>query len=235
MSIIVNIIRGAVKAVLILALIAIIGVVLVIGVPNLYEFASQSGKITSVEDAAQAAENGSTYDCIIVLGASVLPSGQPSTILADRIDVAVALYNAGVAPKILMSGDDESDNTYDEVANMKRYAINRGVPSEDIFCDHAGINTYDSMYRAYHVFGVKRMAVVTQQYHLYRSLFDASSFHITCIGVPADLHTYAKQMQFSAREVLARVSDMGKVIMRRNATFLSAPVSLNQSGDVTTW
>ncbi len=224
-----------VKAVLIAAGAFVICALLVLAVPNLYEVGSQAGRFRSADEASELAQEQGQYDCILVLGASVLPSGEPSTILADRIDVAVELYNAGVAPKIIMSGDDESENTYDEVNNMKAYAVGKGVPSEDIFCDHAGINTYDSMYRACYVFNVKRMAVVTQTYHLYRALFDAESFGIECIGVSSDLHEYAKQRKFNARELLARASDMVKVLSKQNAAYLSAPVSLDQSGDVTSW
>ncbi|WP_283170112.1 SanA/YdcF family protein [Curtanaerobium respiraculi] len=223
--------RFAAKA----AMVIVVAGALVIAIPNGYEIATQAGKIRTLEQASEQASQGQTYDCIMVLGASVQPDGQPSTILADRIDVAVELYRAGVAPKIVMSGDNLNYNTYDEVGNMKAYAVAQGVPSEDVFCDHAGLNTYDSMYRAFHVFQVNRMAIVTQTYHLYRALYDADRFGITCIGIAADRHEYTKQAQFSMREVFARASDMGKVITNENATILSEPVSLDQSGDVTTW
>ncbi|MBQ9069147.1 MAG: YdcF family protein [Eggerthellaceae bacterium] len=178
-----------------------------------------------------------TYDAIVVLGAAVRPDGTPSPILEDRIRTGVELYQAGVAPKIIMSGDNTSDReTYNEVVNMKNFAVEQlGVPSADVFCDHAGLNTYDSMYRAYHVFGVQRIVVVTQSYHLYRALFDAESFHMQVAGVPSDLRTYAAQPYYDLREVAARVSDYIKVRTRANATILSEPVSLSQSGDVTTW
>lgn len=194
----------------------------------------QRGNIKTIDEVEQA---GEPYDCIVVLGAAVYPDGTPSPILADRIKVGVELYKAGVAPKIIMSGDNTSDReSYNEVVNMKRYAVDvLGATSEDIFCDHAGLNTYDSMYRAYHVFGAKRIVVVTQTYHLYRALFDAESFHVEAVGVPADLNTYVNQLRYDVREVAARVSDTGKVLTNANATVLSEPVSLDQSGDVTTW
>lgn len=208
--------------------------VLVVVVPNVMVVHGQRHKIKTVDELAAS---GESYDCIVVLGAAVRPDGTPSHMLEDRIRVGVELYHAGVAPKIIMSGDNSSDReTYDEVSNMKRFAIEElGVPSEDIFCDHAGLNTYDSMYRAYHVFGVKRMVVVTQRYHLYRSLYDASSFHIEAVGVSANLRTYAQQEFYDAREAAARISDCLKVLTRQNATMLSEPVDLHQSGDVTSW
>ena len=212
----------------------VVGIVLVVAVPNVVVMGSQWQKVRALEDVASS---GETYDCIIVLGAAVQPDGTPSTILADRIQVGVDLYHAGVAPKILMSGDNTSDReTYNEVVNMKAYATDvLGVPTDDVFCDHAGLNTYDSMYRLYHVFGAKRAIVVTQTYHLYRALFDASSFHVEVVGVPSDLHEYTDQDIYDMREVFARISDMGKVITRQEATYLSEPVSLGQSGNVTTW
>ena len=195
-----------VKTVVVVLLLA--AIVVAVG-PNLVDYFGQRGKIKTPEELA-----GEQHDCIIVLGAAVFPDGTPTTILKDRIQVAADLYKAGVAPKIIMSGDNQSDReTYNEVFNMKRYAVEElGVPSEDVFCDHAGLNTYDSMYRAYHVFGAQRIVVVTQTYHLYRALFDAASFHMEAVGVPADLRTYLYQTYYDAREVLARVSDTLKVI-----------------------
>lgn len=208
-------------------------VVGVLGI-NAFLIAGQAGNIRTANNVAQSEE---TYDCIMVLGAAVNPDGTPSTILADRIQVAAELYKAGVAPKIIMSGDNTSDReTYNEVVNMQRYAVEQlGIPEKDIFCDHAGINTYDSAYRLYHVFGVKRAVVVTQTYHLYRALFDMHSFHIEAIGVPSDLHTYVDQQTYDMREAAARVSDAIKVVTRQPSTYLSEPVSLDQPGTVTTW
>lgn len=210
--------------------------------PNFRTIDQLVDEVTHPLDGLPASENvvpqpSGQYDCIMVLGAAVRPDGTPSPILADRIQVAVDLYNAGIAPKIVMSGDNQSDReTYDEVANMKRYAVeDLGVPSEDVFCDHAGINTYDSAYRIYHVFGSTRTVVVTQSYHLYRALFDTNSFHVQAVGVPSDLRVYQHQFEYDVREMAARVSDMWKVIRNANATYLSEPVSLDQSGDVTSW
>ena len=215
--------------------IAVLVAAVAIAVPNVYEVATEAGHIRPADEVEQAASQGETYDCILVLGASMLPSGEPSTILKDRLDVAVELYKAGVTPKIVMSGDNESDATYNEVVNMKKYAVNQGVPSEDIFCDHAGIDTYDSMYRARFVFDPHSMVVVTQTYHMYRALFDAHSFNIDAIGVTSDLHSYEKQAYFDIREVGARVSDMINVATNAEAAFKSAPVSPDSSGDATDW
>lgn len=238
--------KRLIKLVVLVALLVVFG-------PNIADFAMQHGKIKNVEElASQVAylqedltvdgtpsqlTTASLHDCIVVMGASVNPDGSPSTVLADRLQVAADLYHAGVAPKIIMSGDNQSDReTYDEVVNMKRYAVDTlGVPSEDVFCDHAGINTYDSMYRLYHVFGAESPVIVTQGYHLYRTLADAQSFSMDAVGVPADIHSYANIVWYHIREFFARISDAWKVLTRADATYLSEPVSLDQSGDVTSW
>ncbi len=213
-------------------LIIVIGIAIILCAPNAIEVIGQQGNIQS----QTALKNSSTtYDCILVLGASVNSDGTPSSMLKDRLDMAVKLYKAGVSSKIIMSGDDESDSSYDEVSTMKSYAVSKGVPSSDIFCDHAGICTYDSMYRAANVFQAKSMVVVTQQYHLTRALFDANSLGIKTVGVSSSLHTYDNQDHYDQREFFARISDFGKVITKAQSAYLSEPVSLDQSGDVTSW
>ena len=121
---------------------AVLAVVAVFAVTNVVTIVGAKGSIVSAEEASI-----SSADAIVVLGASVYADGTPSGILQDRLDDGIALYFAGVAPKIIMSGDNGTAS-YNEVRVMKQYAIARGVPSEDIFCDHAGFSTYESMYRA---------------------------------------------------------------------------------------
>ena len=129
------------------------------------------GKDLTSEQEAVKTRSAKT-DCILVLGAQVKPDGTPSTMLADRLDTAIKLYKDGVAPKILMSGDD-GQVEYNEVKIMLEYAKEHGVPAKDIFLDHAGFSTYESVYRAQYIFGVKKMIIVTQKYHEYRALYIA--------------------------------------------------------------
>lgn len=171
-------------------------------------------------------------DAIVVLGASVRPDGTPSGILQDRLDDGIALYFAGAAPKIIMSGDNGTES-YNECWAMKRYAVSQGVPSEDVFCDHAGFSTYETMYRARHVFGAERIVVATQTYHLYRALYDAQGVGMEAIGVPSDYGEYANQSWYDIREVFARTKDFFQVLFSVPSTFVGDPVSLDQSGDVT--
>lgn len=171
-------------------------------------------------------------DAIVVLGASVRPDGTPSGILQDRLDDGIALYFAGAAPKIIMSGDNGTES-YNECWAMKRYAVSQGVPSEDVFCDHAGFSTYETMYRARHVFGAERIVVATQTYHLYRALYDAQGVGMEAIGVPSDYGEYVNQSWYDIREVFARTKDFFQVLFSVPSTFVGDPISLDQSGDVT--
>lgn len=171
-------------------------------------------------------------DAIIVLGASVYPDGTPSGILQDRLDDGIALYFAGAAPKIIMSGDNGTES-YNECWAMKQYAISQGVPSEDVFCDHAGFSTYETMYRARHVFGADRIVIATQTYHLYRAIYDAQGVGMEAIGVPSDYGEYVNQSWYDFREIFARTKDFFQVLMKTPSTYVGDPISLDQSGDVT--
>ena len=150
---------------------------LVVAGTNLATVATTKDAIVDTETAAAFGA-----DAIVVLGASVFADGTPSGILQDRLDDGIALYRAGAAPKMIMSGDN-STVSYNEVKAMKDYAIAQGVPSEDIFCDHAGFSTYESMYRAKHVFGAERIVVATQTYHLYRALYSAQGLGLSLIHI----------------------------------------------------
>lgn len=171
-------------------------------------------------------------DAIIVLGAYVHPDGTPSDILKDRLDNAVELYDADVAPKIIMSGD-HGTVSYNEVQAMKQYAIDKGVPADDIFCDHAGFSTYETMHRAKNVFGADRVVVSTQTYHMYRALYDALGVGLDAVGVPADRHVFQQQLMWDMREVAARSKDVLQVLTGAEPTFGGEPISLDEPGSVT--
>ena len=170
--------------------------------------------------------------CIMVLGASVYPDGSPSAMLRDRLDTAIELYRKGVAPKLLLTGDD-GQIVYNEVQVMKDYAVEAGVPEEDIFLDHAGFSTYESAYRAAAVFKVERMIVVTQQYHLYRSIYGCRRMGIEVLGAAANQDTYTGQEVRDIREVLARDKDFFKWIIKPEPTFLGEEIPVSGDGRVT--
>lgn len=170
-------------------------------------------------------------DCILVLGASVW-GNNPSPMLEDRLLQSINLYNKQVSPKILMSGDHTS-NTYDEVNIMKNYAINKGVPSNDIFMDYAGISTYDSIYRIKEIFKAKKVVIVTQKYHLYRSLYIANQLGIESYGVSANPKEYRGKYKRELREVLARTKDYIKIIIKPESTYLGDTLPISGNGDIT--
>ncbi len=171
-------------------------------------------------------------DCIVVLGCGVRPDVQPSDMLADRITQGVALYEKGASPKLLMSGD-HSRSDYDEVNTMRNVAVEAGVPADDVFMDHAGFSTYESMYRARDVFGAKRIVIVSQRYHLYRALYVAERLGLDAYGVAADLRPYAGQEAREVREILARDKDFLTSIVQPLPTFLGDPILLSGSGSAT--
>ena len=171
-------------------------------------------------------------DCILVLGCLVRSEGNPSDMLADRLRRGVELYKAEAAPKLLMTGDHGRTN-YDEVNTMKQYAMDEGIPSQDIFMDHAGFSTYESMYRARDIFQAKKILIVTQEYHLYRALYVAQALGLDAYGVNADYRNYSGQSMRDIREILARNKDFLTSIFQPQPTYLGDAIPISGSGDLT--
>lgn len=170
-------------------------------------------------------------DCIIVLGCRVNDE-TPSPMLTDRLKRGLELYGSGAAPKLLMSGD-HGRKDYDEVNAMKKFATGSGVPSEDVFMDHAGFSTYETMYRARDIFGAGKVIIVTQSYHLYRAVYIARGLGMEAYGVSSDLQSYIRQPYYNLREVLARDKDFFMVIFKPEPTYLGEMIPINGSGDLT--
>lgn len=171
-------------------------------------------------------------DCILVLGCGVREDGTPSLMLRDRLETGVALYEAGAAPKLLMSGD-HGRKDYDEVNLMKDYAMEKGIPSEDIFMDHAGFSTYDSMVRARDIFCAKTVVIVSQEYHLYRALYLAEKLGLEAYGVPALDVNYRGQAYREFREMLARSKDVCTAVIQPQPKFLGEKIPISGNGDLT--
>lgn len=203
------------------------GALLVFGVDQ-YVARTGARHIITPDEAAGLTD----VDCILVLGCYVHENGVPSDMLADRLRRGVELQKAGVSPKLLMSGD-HGRSEYNEVEAMKQYAIDAGVASADIFMDHAGFSTYESMYRAKEVFCAKKIVIVTQEYHLKRAVYAARALGLEAYGVAADYHRYRDQFPRDCREVLARVKDFGTAVFRPEPTFLGEPIPVSGDGDVT--
>lgn len=170
-------------------------------------------------------------DCILVLGAGVV-GDRPSHMLEDRLLQAISLYENNVSSKIIMSGD-HGRKEYDEVNIMKDFAIEKGIRSENIFMDHAGFSSYESIYRAKEIFKAKKIVIVTQEYHLYRSLHIANQLGIEAYGVGADPRQYVGQAYRELREILARNKDFVKCIFKPEPTYLGESIPVSGSGDIT--
>lgn len=163
--------------------------------------------------------------CILVLGAGLKVDGTPSPMLMDRLDTAISLYNKGVAPKLLLSGDHGKEY-YDEIKSMKNYCTLQGVPLDDIFLDHAGFSTYESIVRAKKVFKVESMVIVTQEYHQYRALYTATKLGLDVYGVSASLREYSGQNLRDQREFFARNKDFFQTLYWPDPTYLGNPIPI---------
>lgn len=214
------------KIFIVLVIIGIVGICAAFGISEFVK-SSVSDRLITPEEAAGISD----IDCIIVLGCRV--NGEtPSPMLSDRLIRGVELYDMNAAPKLLMSGD-HGRVSYDEVNAMKQFAIDKGVPSEDVFMDHAGFSTYETMYRAKEVFAAKRVIIVTQKYHLYRAVYIAEKLGLEAYGVDSDLRSYIKQPYYNSREILARDKDFVKVIFKPKPTYLGEVIPISGSGDLT--
>ena len=205
----------------------IVGIAAVL-VVNGHVKSSVKGKILTAAQAADIKD----VDCIVVFGCQVREDGSLSHMLRDRLICGVELYHAGAAPKVIMSGD-HGRREYNEVGAMKDYAIENGVPSENIFMDHAGFSTYETVYRAKEIFQAKKIILVTQEYHLYRALYIAKQLGLDAYGVSADLNTYGGQTMRDIREILARCKDFAMCILKPEPTFLGEAIPVSGNGDLT--
>lgn len=219
-----KLIKTAIRLILIVVACA---VVFFYGV-NTYMVDLTSVNVYSAENVPGSDE----YDCILILGCGVKKDGTPSDMLADRLDEGINLYEKGVAGKLLMSGD-HGRKDYDEVNVMKKYAESKGVPLEDIFMDHAGFSTYESIYRAKAIFEAENIVVVTQKYHIYRALYIANSFGINAVGVNADPRSYRGHQYNELREMAARAKDFVICRIKPEPTYLGDVIPVGGDGNRT--
>ena len=215
------------KMFLVLLCLAVLGVCVLLGI-NGYVKQSVEEQILTAAEATDLED----VDCILVLGCGVNANGKPSSMLSDRLNRSVELYNLGVSPELLMSGDHGRSN-YDEVDAMKQFAIDAGIASENVFMDHAGFSTYESMYRAKEVFQAEKILIVTQEYHLYRAIFIAEQLGMDAYGVASDGDNYYGQFTRDIREILARVKDFGYCIIKPEPTYLGEAIPVSGNGDLT--
>ncbi len=205
----------------------LLGIGAIFGI-NAYVKGAADGRILTSQEAAMLED----VDCILVLGCGVKDDGQPSDMLHDRLQRSMELYHLGAAPKLLMTGD-HGRTGYDEVNTMKAFAMDAGAASEDVFMDHAGFSTYESIYRAKAVFKARKIIIVSQEYHLYRAIYIAQSLGMEAYGVHSDYRNYAGQAGFDAREVLARIKDVATCIVKPAPTYLGDAIPISGNGNLT--
>ncbi len=179
--------------------------------------------------SSDAVEND--YDCILVLGCGV-NGNTPSHMLEDRLLQGIELCKSGASDKLLMSGD-HGRKSYDEVNVMKKFAVDRGIASENVFMDHAGFSTYESMYRARDIFNAKKILIVTQDYHLYRAIYDARKLGIDAYGVASNPRSYSGQLYRDIREIFARNKDFVYTIFMPEPTYLGEAIPVWGNGNDT--
>ena len=196
-----------VKLIIIAVASSVLVIATVIGVVNAYVVGSTQSRILDTDALAFSEE----YDCILVLGAGLRSDGTPSDMLKDRLDTAIVLYENGVCPKILLSGDRSGDD-YDEVSAMREYCVSQGIPEDVIECDNFGFSTYESIHNASFK-EYDNIIAVTQSYHLYRALYIADRMGLNAVGASADVRSYRGQAMRDVREVAARVKDFFAVNM----------------------
>jgi vancomycin permeability regulator SanA len=167
------------------------------------------------------------YDCIIVPGASVIANKYPSDILRDRLDTAFEVYKQTGIKRILVSGDHGTVE-YDEVNVMRDYLIAKGVPAEDVFMDHAGFDTYQTMFRARDIFEIRSAVIATQDFHLYRALYIADSLGLNVVGADSALREYKYSTRNRLREFPARVKAFIECnITKPDPRFLGDKIPIN--------
>lgn len=169
-------------------------------------------------------------DAIIVLGAGVREDGTPSDILTDRLSTSLDILNMGVEGKLLLSGDHGREG-YNEVGTMKDYILkNSNIKEKDIFLDHAGFSTYDSIYRAKDIFKVESAIIVTNEYHLPRALYLAEKLGIDAYGYTSDKREYYYMDAYKKREKIAQLKDFLFVnVLKPEPKFLGDSIPINTS------
>ncbi len=165
---------------------------------------------------------------IIILGAKVYANGKMSPMMLDRVETALYLYSQGKADTILVSGD-HGQVGYDEVNTIKDYLLENGVPGEHIFLDHAGFDTYDSLYRAQAIFQIKSAIIVTQEFHLPRAIYIGRALGLDVSGVIADRQPYQGIIYNQLREIPARLKSFVRVQLHSQPRYLGEPIPITGS------
>ena len=204
---------------------AICFLIVITTIINIYMIKDTEKRIVSINDLRD------NYDAILILGCKV-EKDNPSVMLEKRLDKGIEVYQK-LDTKLLLSGD-HGQNEYDEVNVMKKYMLDKEINSKDIFLDHAGFSTYDSIYRAKYIYGIKKMVIVTQNFHLYRALFLAEKIGIDAVGIKADdISNKYVMIKNELREILSRDKNFIKGILKPQSKYLGDAISLDDDSSLT--
>ena len=214
------------KKIIKISLFIILIIIIIMISINLYVISVTKTNIKNIDEIEK-----NDIDCIIILGAGVR-GDNPSPMLEDRLLTGIDLYNQNISNKIIVSGDHGKEH-YDEVNVMKNYLIEKEIPSENIFMDHAGFSTYDSIYRSKEIFKAKKVIIVSQDYHLYRALYIAKTLDIDAYGVIANRRDYMFQLKRDIREFAARIKDFIKCIFKPESKYLGEIIPVSGDGNIT--
>lgn len=209
------------------------GIIIFVGIIlflNLLVYIQGYPRIKTIEEIQHYDPNGEIP--VMVFGAGVINNERPSEILKNRLDKAYELYQAQPNRLLIMSGDHREDN-YNEVLVMKSYLVEKGIPSEQIYLDHAGYSTYDSLYRMKHVFELPQLIAITQGYHLPRAILLARHLDIDLVGLKAD-ETSSTRIEREFREIFARLKDIGVTFgFNPGEIDMTGQMDFSKSGDLT--
>lgn len=205
---------------LVLLILGAIGFLTVL-VCNIIVINSSKEKVISFEQACDIKD----ADCIIILGAAVKPDGTMSRVLTERVDMGAKLYDAGVSNRILASGDHSRDN-YNEVGAMKDRLVELGIDENVIFTDHAGFDTYDTMYRAKEIFKAEKVVIVTQQFHISRAVYIAEALGLTAYGVASDVGYRYLKPKTEIREIFARTTYVFQAWIKPKPKYLGETIPI---------
>jgi SanA protein len=164
----------------------------------------------------------------LILGcAKKLRNGQRNLFFRYRIEAALELYRSGKMKYIIVSGDN-SVKHYDEPSDMKNELVMNGVPEERIFCDYAGFRTLDSIVRAKKIFGVSKLVVISQAFHIKRAIYIGKIRGVDVIGYSAlDVNVF-NAARTLIRECFARTKMMLDLyILNTQPKFLGSKVRIS--------
>lgn len=191
--------------------------------PSVYAKLSTSSRRYSLTHTA--VQNIPKRHVAIVFGAGLYDGDKPTSYLRERVETAVQLYKAKRVDKLLMTGDN-SVVTHNEPAAMLKLAEKLGVPKGDVVLDYAGRDTYDSCYRARHIFNVTSGTVVTQGYHLPRALMTCRGLGIDAIGVAAEHESRDYTVSYIMREWLSTDKAVVQLMTKPKPPILGPPLPI---------